>query len=300
MKLKLGLVCFLLLHLPAGAQYITLGVQGSSTANGVGAVSATTWFGISDSSWIAIVNRTLKAQGLIDTTHKRAASAMDIYNGMWTGYLPPAGRNAPNEAYNCTALMTRMPKVDVAILAYPSTTYDIMSVKEVIERMLDLKNYFNENGAVCYLLSTQPRDNFSLTDRIKLKKIRDTMMQVFGHFAIDVFTEIADPVSYKRKPEYAAPNDALHLNNAGHRFIAQQVLAKNIAVVNAPLPLQFRNVRYKRLPDGDIRVDFELEDVKDDDAVYASFSTDGGKIYQRVKAVVLVPRRKYYAILKPR
>ena len=168
----------------SNGQPVTLGVQGSSTSSGVGAVSSTTWNGIPDSAWVAIVNRVLKQEGKIDTTHRRSASGMDIYNGMWTGYIPPADRNAPNISYNCSAVMSKLPRTEVVLINYPSNTYNLMSVKEVIERLTDLKNWYNNAGVVCFILTTQPRDNFDLPARNKLKKIADTINQVFGAFPL--------------------------------------------------------------------------------------------------------------------
>lgn len=299
--MKKGLVTlFILLSILTSiqSQVYSLAVQGSSTANGVGAVSATRWMGIPDSAWICIVNREWKSRGLIDTTQKIAASTIDIYQGMWTGYNPPEERNEPNISYNCSRVMQCRPTPQIVIIAYPSTSYDIMSIKEVIERFQDLKNWYNARNVRCYILSTQPRDNFSDLDRYKLKLIRDTMMQVFGQYAIDVYTEIADPVTYKRKARYAMPNDPIHLNNAGHRFIAQQILSSSIFPINHPLPLSFTNVKTKKLNPNEYRIDFEVEDIEPTDVVYAAFSLDGGKTYYRVKAIAIIPNKKYYAIIK--
>ncbi len=277
----------------ANGQPITLGVQGSSTASGVGAVSSTTWNGISDSGWVAIVNRVLKQEGKIDTTQRRSASAMDIYNGMWTGYIPPPDRNSPNAAYNCSAVMSRVPKPDVVLVNYPSTSYDIMSVKEVIERLQDIKNWYNTQGAVCFLLTTQPRDNFDLTNRQKLRKIADTITQVFGVFAIDIYRELADE-SGRRKTKYAAP-DQLHLNNAGHRYIAQQVLAKNVTNLT-PLPIAFRNVKTVRISATQVRVEFDVEDMNDKDEVFVNIDYDNTG-FKRYNATAIIPKRRYYIII---
>ena len=218
---------------------------------------------------------------------------MDIYNGMWTGYIPPAGRNAPNISYNCSAVMSKIPRSEVVLINYPSTTYDIMSVKEVIERLSDLKTWYNNAGAVCFILTTQPRDNFDLPARIKLKNIADTIKQVFGAFAIDIYDELADETG-KRKRKYAAL-DQLHLNNAGHRYIAQQVLAKNITSLN-PLPIVFKNVKTTRISSTQVRVEFDVEDMEEKDEVYVNLNYDGTG-FKRYSATAIIPKRRYYIII---
>jgi hypothetical protein len=208
----------------ASSQY-RLGVLGSSSANGTPYVPE-------DSAWRNLVKNYYRESGFIDTLHRIAASTMSCYHGMPTNYIPPPNRPLPNISYNITRLLTRTPQPTHIVVNYPSNGYDSMSTEEILFCLETIRNTANAQGVVCFIATTQPREdvNFfgSYEKRLILKKLRDTIMQHFGAYAIDLWTELADPVTLKRKPQYAYALDLLHLNSAGHRAVARIVQEKDI------------------------------------------------------------------------
>ncbi|RYY19902.1 MAG: hypothetical protein EOO04_21065, partial [Chitinophagaceae bacterium] len=108
----------------AEGQVRRIGVLGSSTANGQGVPF--------DSSWVQKMRFHYRERALIDTVHKIAASTLDCYSGMPTGYVPPPGRNSPNTSYNITRLMTRTPVPTTVIVNYPTTNFDTFSDQEIL------------------------------------------------------------------------------------------------------------------------------------------------------------------------
>jgi hypothetical protein len=217
----------LLLLINAGtvhAQLMHIGVLGSSSANGQGVPV--------DSSWRERLRKYYKETAFIDTLHRVAASTMCCYHGMPTGYVPPPNRPLPNISYNITRVLSRVPKPTHIIVNYPSNGYDTFSTAEVLHCLETIKNTANAEGVECFITSTQPREDpvyfGKYEKRLILKKLRDTIMQHFGPYAIDLWTELADPVTLKRKPQYALANDMLHLSPNGHYAVFNILLEKDI------------------------------------------------------------------------
>jgi hypothetical protein len=102
-----------------------------------------------------------------------------------------------------------------------------------------IKDSVNILGKVCYITTSQPRQDGSFPDlpsRQKLKVIRDSIINRFGVFAIDFYTPVTNMVDYTILPQYSA-GDNIHLNNAGHAVLFQQVKAKNIFNLIVPVKL---------------------------------------------------------------
>lgn len=205
--------------LSADSQIRRIGILGSSSANGQGVPT--------DSAWAMKLKKYYLGLNLIDTLHRIAASTYDCYSGMPTGYVPPPGRNSPNISYNITRLMTRTPMPTTIIVSYPNTNYNIFSDQEILFCLDSIKKYANAMGAVCFIATTQPRDNYDDAGRARLKYLNDVIKNYFGYYAIDFFTPLYNPANNRLKPEYAL-GDGVHINSRGHEVLFQQVLAKNI------------------------------------------------------------------------
>jgi hypothetical protein len=221
---RLILFSSMLIVCQVNAQLMHIGVLGSSSANGQGVPV--------DSSWRERLRKYYKETTFIDTLHRVAASTMSCYHGMPTGYVPPPTRPLPNISYNITRVLTRYPKPTHIIVNYPSNGYDTFSTAEVLFCLETIKNAANAEGVQCFITSTQPREDpvyfGTYEKRLILKKLRDTIMQHFGPYAIDLWTELADPVTLKRKPQYALANDMLHLSSNGHYAVFNLLLEKDI------------------------------------------------------------------------
>jgi len=202
-------------------------VIGSSTAAGMGASTP-------DSNWVNRLTRYYLQLGLTVNATNLAQGGRNCYQGMPSSYTPPPGRDFPQPGINVTAALSFNP--DVVLVCYPTNNYDIYTIDEIMVCLQMMKDSVNALGKICYITSSQPRQDGFFPDmaaRTKLKVIRDSIMNRFGNFAIDFFTPIADPVTYMIRPEYAYKPDGvnpdnIHVNDAGHKVLFKQVRNKDI------------------------------------------------------------------------
>lgn len=227
-RLPLQVFLLLFLSLAANSQMDRIAVQGSSTANGYGVPD--------DSSLAGRLKNYYKQLGRIDTLYKIAVSAITVYEGMPTGYVPPPNRPFPDPNYNITRVMSRNPQPTVVIVNYPSNGYDTMTIAEILECFQVIRLTAENQGARCFITSTQPRDGITTENRQKLKLIRDSIMARFGQYAIDFWTPIVNSSTLGIRAAYSL-GDGIHLNSAGHRVLFEQVLAANILDNTIPPPV---------------------------------------------------------------
>jgi hypothetical protein len=234
---KLYLAVLLLLNLTSIAQLKRIAVIGSSTAEGAGANPK-------DSSWVRRLSYHYKnTLGEIDTIHNIARPGANNYEGMPSSYTPPANRSSPDIERNITKALSFNP--DVVIVSYVSNNYNLsgnpfpVTIEEVMISLQMIKDSANKAGKVCFITTTQPRTEFNAADRARLAVFKDSIINRFGFFAINFFDPIVDPVDNTLRAEFRVPSDNIHPNNAGHRVLFQQVLAKDI--LNAALPVEIRN-----------------------------------------------------------
>src|SRR4030095_13902960 len=204
-------------------------VIGSSTAAGMGA-------SVPDSNWVNRLTYFYSHTGLSVEPHNLAVSGHNCYQGMPSWYTPPAGRDYPLVNENITKALSYNP--EVVIVNYPTNNYNLYSVGEIMNCLQMMKDAAYAAGKTCYITTSQPRMDASFPDlasRTKLKVIRDSIMQRFGNYAIDFFTEVADPVTYQILPNYSY-GDGIHLNDRGHALLFEKVKAKNIFNSNPPPP----------------------------------------------------------------
>lgn len=232
-----GILFFLILFLSiaAWAQPKKIAVIGSSTAYGHFIMNGVALYP-RDSAWPYKLKRHFMQAGIIDTLYNLSASGNGPYHGMPSSYTPPPGRSQPYYPFNVTRALQYNPLPSVLIVSYPSNQYDYLSKAEIIFCLKTIKDSANVAGIPCYITTSQPRDNFSPSERVKLKQIRDTIMEVFGPWAIDFFTDLARPDDYKIKTEYAL-GDGVHLNEAGHEVLYQRVLQRNIFPATVPIAI---------------------------------------------------------------
>jgi Lysophospholipase L1 and related esterases len=229
---KLYLSFFLLLTLSAFSQTKTIAVIGSSTAQGVGATPE-------DSSWVRLLSYHFKNElGRIDTIYNRARGGSNNYHGMPTSYVPPANRDKPSVDSNVTWALSTNP--DIVIVSYVSNNLHIYSIEETLFTLQVMMDSVRAAGKHCFITTSQPRNGFDEAGREKLRVIKDSILNRFGEFAINFYDPIVNPEDKTVLEEYKFPWDDVHLNNAGHRVLFEQVVAKNILDF-APLPVEIRN-----------------------------------------------------------
>lgn len=234
MKRIFTLVLVTMACLPAEAQNKVLTVLGSSTAQGVGA-------SVPDSSWVRRLNYHYKYElAVLDTVHNRAKSGKDPYFSMPSSYVPPINRPFPNPDSNITRVLQFNP--DVVIVSFVSNNFDIYTFEEIRNTLTTIRDSANEAGKICFITTPQPRTSFGTTARVKLRDLKDSVIKWFGPYSINFFDPLVDPTDLSIRAEYRYSRDQVHINDAGHRVLYEQVLAKEI--FSAALSLE--DVRYRQ------------------------------------------------------
>ncbi len=206
-----------------------LGILGSSTAAGTGADA--------DSGWVALVTQHYTALGLLSETVNLAVGGTNPYHAMPTGYVPPAGRPSPTEN-NVNAMIAHDP--DVVIVSFVSNDYPTYSYEEIRFTLDSIRAGLMQAGIVVYITTTQPRTGFNAANRQMLANLKDSIIGWYGEFAINFFDDLVDPNNLSILPEYRYAGDNVHINNAGHRVLFENVVEKNIF---APLLVQLHSFK---------------------------------------------------------
>ena len=234
--MKYIFVCVLLLGsaINGFSQNKRICVMGSSSAWGYFTVDGTQLYP-RDSAWAFKLKKHFKDLHVIDTLFNIAANSSSCYDGMPSSYIPPPGRNQPYIGFNITKAVCLLPKPDVIIVNYPTNQYDYLSKEEILFCLQTIKDSANAAGIRCFITTTQPRDNFSVTERQKLKELRDMILQRFGPYAIDFWTDVTVPVNMMN-PLFNL-GDNVHLNPAAHTLLKTRAVNANIFFTLVPVSM---------------------------------------------------------------
>lgn len=224
------------------AQNKRICVMGSSSAYGYFTINNVQLYP-RDSGWAFKLKKHFKDLGVIDTLFNIAANGSSCYHGMPSSYTPPPGRSLPYYPFNITKAVQLLPKPDVIIVNFPSNQYDYLSTEEIMFCLQTIKDSANASGIRCFITTSQPRDRFSPPERQRLKVIRDSIMQRFGPFAIDFWTDVTVPVN-RMNPEYNL-GDSIHLNPAAHTLLKNRTVNANIFFSTVPVSLTQFNAQKK-------------------------------------------------------
>jgi lysophospholipase L1-like esterase len=187
-------------------------VMGSSTAAGVGASPG--------QGWAAQVARQA-APLQVELVNLARAGALTP-QALPTATPPAAGRPGPDPAINIDRAMAHGPRL--LLLAFPSN--DAVAgypAAETVAHLLRLREIAQAASAAAVLLSSQPRDGLSAAQRATLDETDRLGAAAFGACFVDVRTVLAGPDG-GIAAAYAA-GDGVHLNDAGHRLIAERLWA---------------------------------------------------------------------------
>lgn len=233
-----------------------------------------------DSAWAFKIKKYYKDLGVIDTLFNIATNGIDCYTGMPTTYVPPAGRNLPDNRFNISRAVKMLPKPDVIIVNFPTNNYDWLDPYEVIACLKTIRDTALLNNIRCYITTTQPRDNFNLGERDKLKNLKRLIDSTFGQWSIDFWTDIVQDPPIIIRPPYAL-GDGVHLNPAGHTVLKNIVIAKNIFAV--ALPLRF--VSFSARKEGE-RVSIKWKTEQEDPHTnYTVERSDNGSDFSMIGSV---------------
>lgn len=193
-------------------------VLGSSTAAGAGASSIA-------NSWVGKLKTHVQNLYPSAAIVNLAVGGFTTYHVMPSGFVPPADRPAPATNNNITRAMAFNPMA--VIVNLPSN--DAANNYTVEEQMANfgaiIASVTSQNHHF-RITTTQPR-NFSNPAQLQnLINVRTAILNTFGNKAVNIFDELANPDG-TIKPMYNS-GDGVHLNDAGHNYIYQQIVASGI------------------------------------------------------------------------
>ena len=206
----------------------TVVVLGSSTAAGAGANPRSM-------GWVDRYKFYLQHVGPTNQVINRAVGGYTTYNVMPTGTVLPAKRPSPDPKCNITYAISLKPSV--IILSLP--TNDAANDYGMDETTANFKTIAAAARAAripLWVTTPQPR-NLPLDRRGKLAQLRDSINATFGANALDFWSGLGKADS-TLLPMFDS-GDGTHLNNVGHAFLFQRVVAANIPEIVCAHTLPF-------------------------------------------------------------
>jgi lysophospholipase L1-like esterase len=210
-------------------------VLGSSTAAGDGATAG--------HGWVSLTSQYLKSLGLIDTIYNLAVPGYTTWAVLPTGSPHPAGSDPAQPGNNVTRALQFSPMPKVVIVSLPSN--DLVNGWTMAQYMANLRTIYDAviaAGSVCFVTTTQPRDDIGTAMRNLQKAGADSIETAFGIYSLDFWDTLADHTSVPDSLGIKAPyrvGDGIHINDAGHMALFHVVKADVdlITALQAPLPL---------------------------------------------------------------
>ncbi len=201
--------------------------MGSSTAAGLGESSyQLSWAGRLEASF-----KTNTTDGIDTTFYNIAIGGYTTYQEMPSSYIPPAARPSPDVAHNVTKALSYSP--NIVIMSLPSNDVGAgYSITETMDNLRLMYNSITASGALCYITTTQPRNDYSVLQRKALFDTKDSINIQFGVFAINFWYELvtSDGLNMLRD-DRRDPTRAINPNDIGHGFLFGRVRDKNIFIL---------------------------------------------------------------------
>jgi len=206
---------------PAGgdssALKIRIVVIGSSTAAGAGAEPA-------DSAWVNRYRAWLQGINPANEVLNLAMGGYSTYQLLPSSLFPPKYRPAPDSLRNISRALSLRP--DAVIVNLPSN--DAASGYGLEEQLANFDKIIKKArsaGVLIWVCTTQPR-NFS-ADKVLIQLLaQKALKETYGAQVIDVWEGLAEPNGLL-DARYNS-GDGIHLNNAGHAVIFEQVKSMQI------------------------------------------------------------------------
>ncbi len=190
-------------------------VLGSSTAFGVGPKDAS-------NSWVERYRVHLEAERPGAELVNLAFPGFTTYAVQPSDFEPPSDRTIPAVGKNITAALETRPTAIVVNL--PSNDQDRgYSQAEQVENFDRVVAAAAEAKVPIWIATTQPRNFKDDQDRSALAQMRDVITQRYAPRTIDFWTPIAD--SDGRVLAAYDSGDGVHINDAGHALLFEQVRA---------------------------------------------------------------------------
>ena len=277
-RFLVGLCLTFLAAIPARGQQRIV-VLGSSTAAGTGSSTP-------DSGWVNRLQRFYRRNtepGNPDTIiFNRGTPTYTTYHIMPTGYVPPPGRPLPDVRLNVTQALTFNPHI--IIINMPSNdTGNGFTDQEFLGNLRFLYKHITDAGVRAFITTTQPRSDFNATRRDDLRRLADSINQIFRNFAIDFWTDLVSTDGQNRIAAAVSAGDAVHINDLGHRLVFQRTVQKNIFSDFIPLPVVIKNLgaRWRGLV---AEISWQTATEEADTKFYIERSLDGFR-FEKLHAV---------------
>jgi sugar lactone lactonase YvrE/lysophospholipase L1-like esterase len=193
-------------------------VIGSSTAAGNGASTL-------DSAWVWRYRRYVKSIDPKAMVVNLAVGGYTTYDVMASDYVPPQGRPTPKTGNNITYALTFKP--NAIIVNLPSN--DAANGYPLNEQMANYASIYSLAGkaaAKMWITTSQPKYLTNLTQRALLVGAKDSILAVYKTQAINVWDGLA--ASDATILSQYNSGDGTHLNDLGHKFIFDRVVAAKI------------------------------------------------------------------------
>ncbi len=220
-------------------------VLGSSTAAGDGATSY-------DSSWIGRLSRHYKDLGLIDTIYNRAIGGRTTLDCLPTDslHLGEGQYPYPDTGRNVSKALSYRPLPLLVIVSLPNNDIDHDATETLPQFLANLRVIYNvllASNVRCIIAGAQPRTDFNMAKRLKVKEANDSIQAEFAHNTLEFWDTLTDhtsvPDSLGLKSMFNA-GDGIHLNNLGHLLLYNITISYG-NVLDAPLtPLPLTLVNF--------------------------------------------------------
>jgi lysophospholipase L1-like esterase len=194
-------------------------VLGSSTAAGVGP-------SVADSAWVNRFYDVLYQKDTRFVVTNLARGGYTTFHLLPDDALIPDNINVTiDSARNISAALSYDPYAIIVNLPSNDAANDF-TVSQQMDNFKQITKRAAQAGVLSWVCTTQPR-NFNRPLQIEIQEnARDSIYAIYGDFAIDFWSEIADPNSLIAN-QYDS-GDGIHLNDRGHRILTQRVLEKRI------------------------------------------------------------------------
>jgi len=190
-------------------------VLGSSTAAGVGADPGR--------GWVALVAADVAP--LQVSVLNLARGGMVSSEALPVGTPVPDQRPGPDARVNLDRALAESPRL--LLLSFPTNDTALgMAAEETLANLLRLRDgaAAATPPAAVLVLSSQPREGFDPVRQARLEALDALAAQAFG--ACFVRTRLALSDTQGRIAAAYSAGDGIHLNNAGHALVAEQVMER--------------------------------------------------------------------------
>jgi lysophospholipase L1-like esterase len=203
---------------------IVIVVLGSSTAAGTGPKRP-------ENTWVERYRTYLKARFPKFTLTNLAVGGYTTYQMQPSDYTPPGNLPKPDKNHNITAALALKPNAIIINMPSNDTNANYPAADQLanFDRVTKLAG---QNGALCWVTTSQPRNFTGDSDTVKQTKhtllmtVRDATKQKYGDHTLDFWTQFAD-ASGNIKSTYDA-GDGTHMSDDAHALLLREVINAKI------------------------------------------------------------------------